>query len=118
MMVQDPKVKDPEQAGETVDVSLIQKREVSRMPKLIGKIIFIGVLFGLTATAISLFFGTVLFHIAGAMNISLPPDFLSNSLYVALVIGTCFAIGWYIYLLALARKYFLQIVVRTWGKKE
>jgi len=118
MMVQDPKVKDLEQAGETVDVSLIQKREVSSMPKLIVKIIALGVLFGLIATSISLFFGTVLFHASGVLDISLPPDFLSNSLYVALVIGTCFAIGWYIYLLALARKYFLQIVVRTWGKKE
>jgi len=74
------------------------------------KIILIGLFLGALSTSVTMLLGIALYYAVEATELFLSAYFLNYAAWLALVIGLGCALAWYIYILTLARKYFIQIV--------
>lgn len=80
------------------------------MNKLIFKIILIGLLLGAISTSVTMLLGFALYYAITSLEIVLFSYFLQHAAWVSLAVGVLSIASWYIYVLAIARKYFLRII--------
>ena len=80
------------------------------MNKLLFKIILIGILLGVIATSITMFFGIAIYYGLEALELFLSVYFLNYAAWTALAIGVTCTLAWYIYMLIVARQFFKDIM--------
>jgi len=85
---------------------------------LMSKIIAVGIAFGLLISATSMFLGLMLYLVLKSVGIISDVSFLIYAAWFSLTAGVIVLVGWYLYLLLLARHYFLTLFTKkVKGKK-
>ena len=88
------------------------------MKNLILKIVLIGLLFGGLAISSIMLFSLALYYGLTVFSIYLPGKFLAYTGIASLIVGILSTAAWYIYLLILARKFFLISISTYFEKKD
>jgi len=74
------------------------------MFKFICKVILVGLLLGVLASSVTMFFGVAVYYAVSLIDVFFFTDFLSYVAWFALTIGVLSTLGWYISLILFARK--------------
>ena len=88
------------------------------MSKFIFKLITIGLVIGFIVSALTMFFGVMIYFVLTSIEVFVFNYFLNYVAWVSLVLGISSSLAWYIYLMIIARQFFLNIVERFTPKKE
>ncbi len=83
------------------------------MFKLICKVILIGFLLGILASAVTMFFGVAVYYAVSLIDVFFFTDFLSYVAWFALTIGVLSTLGWYISIIVFARAAIKSILDRV-----
>jgi len=86
--------------------------------KFIFKLITIGLVIGFIVSALTMFFGVMIYFVLTSIEVFVFNYFLNYVAWVSLVLGISSSLAWYIYLMIIARQFFLDIVERFTPKKE
>ena len=88
------------------------------MYKFLGQIIFVGLMIGILVTAVTMLFSFSIFYVLEATEVLLFPYFMNYAGWVSLALGVIGTLAWYIYIMSIARSYFLRLVDTFLGKKK
>ena len=80
------------------------------MYKFIAQIIGVGLLLGLVATVITMVFGITIYYGVELTELFLPAYFLNYAAWVSLAVGLLCTLAWFIYIIVLARWYFVYLL--------
>lgn len=80
------------------------------MNNFMGKIVLMGLVFGVLASAVSMLLGFMVYYVISSIELFLTAHFLTYAAWISLGIGLLCTFGWYTYILLLARRYFIWIM--------